>query len=117
MTRIFTKSAVISLICILITTNQLYAQFLPKGLTQEEKLLMHDYYFNNQNNTKGYNYPPISKVRSSAEWEEIDGLIITWTSYTSVLTQIVKKAVNECKVYIVCSDSTAVKGILNNMHM
>ena len=114
MTKIFTKIAIISLICTIIAANQLYAQFLPKGLTQEEKLLMHDYYFNNQNNTKGYNYPPISKVRSSAEWEEIDGLIITWTSYTSVLTQIVKKAVNECKVYIVCSDSISVKGILNN---
>ncbi len=99
---------------IIISYNQANAQFLPKGLTPGEKLLMNDYYFNNQNITKGYNYPPVSKVRSAAEWEEIDGLIITWTSYTSVLTQIVKKAVNECKVYIVCSDSTAVKGILNN---
>lgn len=104
----------VALICIFITTNQLFAQFLPKGLTPEEKSIMKDYYFNNQNNTKGFNYPPVSKVRSAAEWEEIDGLIITWTSYTSVLTQIVKKSVNECKVYIVCSDSNSVKGILNN---
>lgn len=90
----------------------IYAQDLPKGLTSEEKNLMKDYYFNSYSTTKGYNYPPFSKVRSSAEWEEIDGLIVVWTSYTSVIREIVRNAVNECKVYLVCSDSNSVKNTL-----
>ena len=94
-----------------------FSQFLPKGLTQEEKLLMKNYYFNSQNEIKGYNYPPFSKVRSAAEWEEIDGLIITWTTYTSVLREIVRNTVNECKVYIVCSDSNSVKSTLTSANI
>jgi len=87
------------------------AQDLPKGLTAEEKFLMKDYYFNSFS-TKGYNYPPSSKVRSAAEWEEIEGLIVVWTSYTSVIREIVRNAVNECKVFLVCSDSNSVKSTL-----
>lgn len=87
------------------------AQDLPKSLTPEEKIIMKDYYFNNFN-SKGYSYPPSSQVRSAAEWEEIEGLIVVWTSYTSVIREIVRNAVNECKVYIVCSDSNTVKNTL-----
>lgn len=104
----------IVLIVITLTPILSFAQFLPKELTAAEKLLMHDYYFNNQINIKGYNYPPVSKVRSAAEWEEIDGLIVTWTTYTSVLREIVRNAVNECKVYVVCSDSNSVKSYLTS---
>jgi len=89
-----------------------FGQDLPRSLTTQEKLLMHDYYFNNT--TRGYSYPPSSKVRSVAEWEEIDALIVTWTSYTPVIREIVRAAVNECKVYVVCSDSNAVKTYLTS---
>lgn len=98
---------------LILLSGQAYAQFLPKGLTPEEKVLMHDYYFNN-NTSKGYNYPPASKVRSAAEWEEIDALIVTWINYPSVLREIVRNAVTECKVYVVCSDSNTVKTYLTS---
>ncbi len=89
-----------------------FGQDLPKTLTAHEQLLMKSYYFNND--TKGYAYPPSSKVRSAAEWEEIDALIVTWTSYTPVIREIIRAAVNECKVYVVCSDSNTVKTYLTS---
>ncbi len=49
--------------------------------------------------------PPGSNVRTIGEWEEIQGLLITWTSYTTMLKEIVRNARLECKVYIVCSNS------------
>ena len=107
----FTKSFQHILLGIaLLLSIHTFAQDLPKSLAPQEKLLMHDYYFNN--NSKGYSFPPASKVRSAAEWEEIDALIVTWTSYTSVIREIVRNAASECKVIVVCSDSNAVKTYL-----
>ena len=61
------------------------------------------------NKKPGINTPPESKVRSMAEWEEAQALLITWTSYPSVLSNIVKAAQKEGNVFIVCSDSNVVK--------
>lgn len=58
--------------------------------------------------------PPSSPVRTGAEWEEIQALTITWTSYQSVLKEIVRNAQTECKVIIICTDSNSVKNYLNN---
>ncbi len=58
--------------------------------------------------------PPASPVRTGAEWEEIQALTITWTSYQSVLKEIVRNAQTECKVIIICTDSNSVKNYLNN---
>jgi agmatine/peptidylarginine deiminase len=58
--------------------------------------------------------PPDFTPRSSAEWEEIEGLVITWTSYTSILKPIVDAAQEECNVYIVCTDSNSVKSSLTS---
>ncbi len=49
-----------------------------------------------------------------AEWEEIQALTITWTSYQSTLREIVRAARLETQVYIVCSDSVTVKNYLTN---
>jgi agmatine deiminase len=56
--------------------------------------------------------PPYAQIRTSAEWEEIEYLTITWTSFTSILREIVRNAVSETKVLIVCSDSNTVKNYL-----
>jgi agmatine deiminase len=58
--------------------------------------------------------PPGSDVRTMAEWEEIQALTITWTSYQSTLREIVRAARLETQVYIVCSDSVTVKNYLTN---
>lgn len=56
--------------------------------------------------------PPFQNIRNAAEWEEIQSLTITWTSYQSILRQIVLNAQQEAYVTIVCTDSTTVKNYL-----
>ncbi|HMQ86940.1 MAG TPA: agmatine deiminase family protein [Flavilitoribacter sp.] len=51
--------------------------------------------------------PPVAPpagVRTMAEWEEVEALVITWTGYIDVLTEIVRNAVNECRVIIIADD-------------
>jgi len=55
--------------------------------------------------------PPVP-VRTMAEWEELQGIMITWTSYPNILSQIIDHAQEEGLVYIVCSDSNQVKNYL-----
>jgi agmatine deiminase len=80
-----------------------------------ERQQMPDYIqqYSNQS-TSGIPFPPSSPVRASAEWEEIDALTITWTTYPAILTEIVRAAQQETNVIIVCSDSNAVKTTLSN---
>lgn len=67
----------------------------------------------------GITTPPTLPVRNMAQWEETQALTITWTSYQSVLREIVRAARKETQVYIVCgtacsgsTDSTSVKNYL-----
>ncbi|TAH41793.1 MAG: T9SS type A sorting domain-containing protein [Bacteroidetes bacterium] len=84
-------------------------------LSPSERLLIPDYLRQIQtNSSNGITQPPFSPVRASAEWEEIDALMITWTSYTSILKEIVRAAQVETKVLIICSDSTSVKNYLSS---
>lgn len=99
-----------SIIAIALMLVSSFAQNLPKGLSQEEKELMKTYQFPS---AKGTN-PPSFNPRAMAEWEEIQALLITWTSYQEVLAQIVDAAQEECLVLIACSDSNTVKSYLNN---
>jgi len=63
----------------------------------------------------GTTTPPNGPLRTMAEWEEIQALVITWTSYQPILRQIVANAQTQCKVIIHCSDSNAVRtNLLNN---
>ncbi len=87
------------------------AQDLPKGMTDEEKAMMPFYQFPQMRSS--ITTPPTWTPRAMAEWEEIDVLLITWTSYTSVLRQIVDAAQEECLVLIACNDSNSVKTYLN----
>lgn len=64
--------------------------------------------------TTGIVTPPASPVRASAEWEEIDALMIAWTSYTSILKEIVRYSQSEARVLIICTDSNSVKSYLNS---
>lgn len=87
-------------------------QNLPAGMAPGEPALMPSYLNNIQPN--GITTPPASPVRTAAEWEEMQAITITWTSYQSVLKEIVRAAQVECQVYIVCSDSNTVKTYLTN---
>lgn len=100
---------------LLLTLNFLaYSQNLPAGWAPGEQEAMPFYLSQFDEKAPGITTPPSGKLRNMAQWEEIDGLIITWTSFPSVQRQIVQHAQTECKVYIVCSDSNAVKNNLQN---
>jgi agmatine deiminase len=97
-----------------LVTGTLHAQAqshgLPAGFAPGEQALLGHY--SAPRSTAAYTAPPALPVRAMAEWEEIDYLVITWTSYTSTLRQIVRYAVDETNVLIVCTDSNAVKNNL-----
>ena len=72
---------------------------LPNYMTEEEKRIGNNYVSFPQVSFT----PPSTPVRTMAEWEELDGIILTWTSYTYLLRQIVDAAQEEGMVWIICS--------------
>ena len=82
-------------------------------ITEREKAEMPSYLLHSSQRNLNSS-PPSSNVRASAEWEEIDALMITWTSYTTILKEIVRAAQSETQVLIICSDSNAVKTSLTS---
>lgn len=58
--------------------------------------------------------PPVFPVRTMAEWEEVQSVVVTWTSYSGILKQIVRAAKAECEVIIVCSSAATVEAYLLN---
>ncbi len=87
--------------------------FLPAGFAPGEKEAMPAYIQEVTNFSRsGITTPPGGELRTMAEWEEIQGLFITWRSFPSILAQIVKAARTETTVYIHCDDSATVKNYL-----
>ena len=99
---------VIISLCVYFPAN---AQDLPHKMTDAEQQLWINY---NPPVNPLFIYPPSGPVRTMAEWEELRGIMITWTSYPSILSQIVDYAQEEGLVYIVCSDSNSVKSYLTS---
>ena len=86
---------------------------LPKYLTDDEKTLM-DAYLSSFDSKGISTPPPFDNIRTAAEWEEVQALVITWTNqYNSIQRKIVDAAQEECTVIIHCSDSNQVKAYLN----
>ncbi len=56
--------------------------------------------------------PPPAPVRTMAEWEQVQALIITWAGQTTILREIVRNAVNECKVLIITTNPANVESTL-----
>ncbi len=91
---------------IIASTLTLSAQDLPKGMTDYERSIW-EQYLKNYPTDRG-TIPPSKNPRTPAEFEEAQGVIITWTSYTSNLREIVRYAKQVAKVYIVCSNPQTV---------
>ncbi len=86
-------------------------QPLPKGLTQEEKGILSNFEFRNNQMTD----PPSGPVRAAAEWEEVEYLVLRWTnSFQNILRQIVEVGVEECKVIITTQNEASVANYLTN---
>ncbi|MFZ7114159.1 MAG: agmatine deiminase family protein [Bacteroidota bacterium] len=103
------------LVCIFFVLFSIFSNAqtnLPVGATAAEKAIMPSYL--QQIQSVGITTPPGGSLRTMAEWEEIKALTITWTSYQTVLREIVRAAQTETQVYIVCSDSNVVKSYLTS---
>lgn len=87
---------------------------LPHGLAPQEVELIPAYRASRSSLSRGISAPPDFPVRTMAEWEEVQSLVVTWTSYTGILKQIVRYAKEECEVIIVCSNATTVSNFLMN---
>lgn len=85
------------------------SEFLPQWMTPEESLRINEI-------GKGHivTAPPGGFVVTPAEYEPLRGVLFTWTSYTSILREIVRNVVPTCKAYIICSDSNSVKSYLSS---
>lgn len=93
---------------------QVHPNTLPKWMTDHEKHIMEQYLqsFNDRGITTP---PPYSNIRTAAEWEEVQALVITWTgSFNTIQKEIVDAAQEECLVIIHCTDSNSVKSYLNS---
>lgn len=106
-------------ICFLIGfyTFNLWSQqsdYLPRYMTEQEKTMMDSYLegFDDRGITTP---PPFTSLRTAAEWEEVQALVITWTGqYNTIQRQIVDAAQEECLVIIMCTDSNTVKSHLTS---
>lgn len=99
---------------LILIKNFLFSQEigLPHYLTNKEASELPNY---KHPTPKGITHPPVSPVRNAAEWEEMQGVLISWISgYETFLSEIVKYAREEATVYIFCSDSNTVKNYLTN---
>jgi agmatine/peptidylarginine deiminase len=56
--------------------------------------------------------PPQGSIRTAAEWEEVQALVVTWTDYKSVLAEIIRYAQEECKVIVHCSNANTAQNEL-----
>ena len=61
----------------------------------------------------GITNPPTVPVRSMAEWEELQALVITWRSQPAILAEIVRAAREECRVVIACNTNNDVTSATN----
>ncbi len=89
------------LLGLLAFTRILVAQeILPKNFSAEELEKIQRGEFSISTGRGIASPPPYSNLRCAAEWEEIQALTIAWTSYPSILKQIVAAAINETEVII-----------------
>jgi agmatine deiminase len=104
----------LQILFILFIANVSLAQDLPHYMTPSEMEIYKDWIYNRPLNFTDDPNPPTGPVRTMAEWEQVEGIMITWTAYTTILRQIVDYAQDEGLVYIVCSDSNSVKTFLTS---
>mgnify|MGYP003394191162 FL=1 len=85
---------------------------LPHTLAPEEVPLISAYRESRSMLDRGIETPPSFTPRTMAEWEEVQSVTISWTSFEGILKRIVRAAQLECEVIIACDDPAAVSSYL-----
>lgn len=60
--------------------------------------------------------PPAGDLRTAAEWEEIQALVVTWRDYKPTLAEIIRFAQEECKVIVHATNATTAANELTNTY-
>lgn len=89
---------------------------LPQGLTDKERDLLPTYQRPVPGLTENITSPPDMPLRSMAEWEELQALVVTWTSYKPVLAQIIQHAREEAEVVVVTNNVGNAQNELLNIY-
>src|SRR5690606_19227443 len=85
---------------------------LPKGLSAAEQQSMPGMTFRS---SALLSAPPPGNVRTAAEWEEVEYLVLSWTwGYESIQRQIIAAALPECKIIITTTQPDQVSGYLSS---
>lgn len=88
---------------------------LPHFPTKAEEKAMEEYLEQKiTSSSRSVPLPPPGPVRTMAEWEPIQALVITWAGQSTILKEIVRHAVKECKVFIITTNSTNVTSSLTS---
>ena len=109
----FLPQKIAFLFLFIFSTTLVFSQeeVLPKGLTEAEKGIISQFQFKRNVMSD----PPSGPVRAAAEWEEVEYLVVRWTSnFQDILRQIVEVGVNECKVIITTQNESSVASYLTN---
>lgn len=56
--------------------------------------------------------PPFEALRTAAEWEEVEALTLSWTSFPCIQKQIVEASMAECTVIVFADDPAACEAYL-----
>ncbi|MBK7148183.1 MAG: agmatine deiminase family protein [Bacteroidetes bacterium] len=107
------------LFALLLAAQWASSQDLPNYYSPQELLQLPDLQqsiFENRS-ANALTLPPALPVRTAAEWEEMQGYLITWTSYPSMLREIVRYGKQECRMYIVTNNASSVISDLQNNGM
>ena len=84
-------------------------QICSHAMSRCEKRHMADYLLEQHETAlRNVPLPPPGKVRTMAEWEEIQALVITWAGQSTILKEIVRHAVHECKLQIITNNEANV---------
>ncbi|MFA5619807.1 MAG: agmatine deiminase family protein [Weeksellaceae bacterium] len=82
---------------------------LPKGLTEQEKILLPNYQFK----SFGTSEAPELPVRTAAEWEEVEYVVLGCPAMpTAIQVQIIEAAIQECNVLIATTNVSGVQNFL-----
>lgn len=105
--RIFMIKRLLAILVLSSIQSLSNAQHLPAGFAPGEESAMPAYLQSRAAESATANLittPPASPVRTIGEWEELQGLTISWTSYNSMLREIVRSAKQETRVYILTNN-------------
>ncbi|NNE55738.1 MAG: hypothetical protein HKN32_06935, partial [Flavobacteriales bacterium] len=89
-------------------------EILPKGFTPGELIDLKEGNFTRPSSRGIETPPPFDNLRNMGEWEEIQALNISWTSYPGILKQIVQHSMNEVEVIILTEDVAETQAFLED---